>query len=159
MNWWDSRRNRILCNRNVSKTFDTEQKNIFLIHSYPLHSANCLLPTVSLWIVNPKCISDYLFLILNSEKLLCLILGILLREGSGTLSIPKCLQRNHIVSMWNNFPHPCIVSQLLVISLYSITKSVPDPFLNMLQEFSRIEDEKGNLKYILDLKSRVFCVN
>ena len=73
-------------------------------------------------------------------------------KGSGTLSIPKCLSKNHIVSMWNNFAYPCTmfsrkvfhdrtlymcktekvsthfhVSQLLVISLYSLTKSVPDP--------------------------------
>ena len=28
-------------------------------------------------------------------------------KGSGTLSIPKCLLKNHKVSLWNNIPHPC----------------------------------------------------
>ena len=88
-------------------------------------------------------LSEHLFL-QQCEKTLTLFY-----QGSGTLSTPKCLSENHIVSMSNNFPHPCTmfscnailelcttekvstqfqVSQLLVLSLYSIIKSVPDPF-------------------------------
>ena len=78
-------------------------------------------------------------------------------KGSGTLSIPKCLQQNHIVSMWNNILHvlhPCTistqfqVSQLLVISLYSFTKSVPNPLeIKPLPKCIYEEDVLSCIKY------------
>ena len=40
-----------------------------------------------------------------------------LTKGSGTLSTPKCLQKNHIMNMCNTIPHPCTI-QFRPLGLY-----------------------------------------
>ena len=83
--------------------------------------------------------------IMSHSHMIRLIRFVFYGEGSGTLSIPKCLSENHIVSTCNNFPHPCTmfsclwplengkvssqmqVSHVFVFSLCSIVISVLDP--------------------------------
>ncbi len=74
---------------------------------------------------------------------------ICLVKGSGTLSIPKCPWKGHVLCVWNHSPHPyailelgkvgkvstkTLVSQLYAFSLYVLVISVPDPLWNTFLE-------------------------